>query len=115
MSWRRAFSTLGCAGAPLAHVLALARLGGCEGLELRAAPGEPVHVGLSAGAREDARAAISAAGVRGVFVHSDENDRGAWLCYGSCYRVADSSFSSAIRRLSASILHPSNAIGEIVP
>jgi len=70
MAWRRAFSTLGCAGAPLDDVLALARPGGWEGLELRAAPGEPVHVGLSTHARGEVRAAIAAAGMEALAVAS---------------------------------------------
>jgi sugar phosphate isomerase/epimerase len=61
--WRSAFSTLGCAGRPLADVLELARAGGWDGVELRAAEGEPVHVGLSAPERRRVRGDFEAAGV----------------------------------------------------
>ncbi|MGW6494846.1 sugar phosphate isomerase/epimerase family protein [Nonomuraea angiospora] len=40
MSGRLAFSTLGCPGAPAEQVIELAREHGCEGIELRCAPGE---------------------------------------------------------------------------
>jgi sugar phosphate isomerase/epimerase len=59
--WRGAFSTLGCSGWPLADVVRLARQGGWEGLELRAAPGEPVHVGLTRAERDDVRRFLAAA------------------------------------------------------
>src|SRR5690242_5603573 len=63
MAWRRAFSTLGCAGEPLDDVLHRARRGGWQGLELRAAAGEPVHVDLSTPERARVRDAFRAAGV----------------------------------------------------
>jgi sugar phosphate isomerase/epimerase len=59
MSWPLAFSTLGCSGLPLADVVTLAQSTGWTGLELRVAPDEPVHVGLSAAERAAARAALS--------------------------------------------------------
>jgi sugar phosphate isomerase/epimerase len=61
--WRSAFSTLGCAGRPLADVLELARGGRWDGVELRAAEGEPVHVGLTAPERRRVRRDFAAAGV----------------------------------------------------
>jgi sugar phosphate isomerase/epimerase len=63
VAWLRAFSTLGCAGEPLADVLRRARAGGWQGLELRAATDEPVHVGLSAEQRKRVRAALGKAHV----------------------------------------------------
>ncbi|MFD8594824.1 sugar phosphate isomerase/epimerase family protein [Kitasatospora sp. NPDC059646] len=59
-----AFSTLGLPGHSLDAVLALATAHGWQGLELRAAPGEPVHTGLSstrrrAAARQFASAAVT--------------------------------------------------------
>jgi sugar phosphate isomerase/epimerase len=63
VAWRRAFSTLGCAGVQLEDVVRRARAGGWEGLELRAAPDEPVHVGLSADERAHVRKTLSDAGV----------------------------------------------------
>lgn len=70
VTWRRAFSTLGCAGRPLEDVLELARGGLWEGLEFRAAPGEPVHVGLSAVDRGRVRSALRDAGVSALAVAS---------------------------------------------
>jgi sugar phosphate isomerase/epimerase len=55
---RLAFSTLGCSGWPLSKVAALARDSGWTGLELRAAPDEPVHTGLTAARRSAARAEL---------------------------------------------------------
>jgi sugar phosphate isomerase/epimerase len=69
-AWRRAFSTLGCAGAPLDSVVEIARRGGWQGLEFRAAPGEPVHVGLSASAREQVRATLADADIEALAVAS---------------------------------------------
>ncbi|GAA2621088.1 sugar phosphate isomerase/epimerase [Dactylosporangium fulvum] len=57
ISRRLAFSTLGCPGMPLHDVAALALGAGWRGLELRSAPDEPVHVGLSEAGR---RAALDA-------------------------------------------------------
>jgi sugar phosphate isomerase/epimerase len=68
--WRRAFSTLGCAGTPLEAVLRLARLGGWEGVELRAADGEPVNVGLSQRERAEVRCALVAARVAPLSIAS---------------------------------------------
>jgi len=70
MAWRRAFSTLGCAGAPLADVLGRARRGGWHGVELRAAPGEPVHAELSPAARSDVRKAFGEAGIAPLSIAS---------------------------------------------
>jgi sugar phosphate isomerase/epimerase len=70
MTWRRAFSTLGCAGLPLDDVLELARAGGWEGLEFRAAAGEPVHVGLSAEDRASVGAVLARAGVTPLSIAS---------------------------------------------
>jgi sugar phosphate isomerase/epimerase len=68
--WRSAFSTLGCAGRPLREVLALAREGGWEGVELRAAQGEPVHVGLGARERRYVRRRFAGAGVTPLAIAS---------------------------------------------
>jgi sugar phosphate isomerase/epimerase len=54
MAHRIAFSTLGCSGLPLADVVRLARSSGFGGVELRSADGEPVHRGLTPGARREA-------------------------------------------------------------
>ena len=70
---RLAFSTLGCSGRPLREVAALARSSGWTGLELRAAPDEPVHTGLTAAQRAAALAELD-----GVPV----------LCIASYVRVA---------------------------
>jgi len=45
---RFAFSTLGVPGMPVADVVRLAADTGCQGVELRAHPEEPVHPGLNA-------------------------------------------------------------------
>ncbi|MFE0463700.1 sugar phosphate isomerase/epimerase family protein [Kitasatospora sp. NPDC058965] len=58
-----AFSTLGLPGRPLAEVLRLATTHGWQGLELRCAPGEPVHPALSSADRAAAVRAFRAAGV----------------------------------------------------
>ncbi|MFJ5231886.1 sugar phosphate isomerase/epimerase family protein [Kitasatospora sp. NPDC088391] len=58
-----ALSTLGLPGLPLPAVLALAAEGGWQGLELRAAPSEPVHVGLSSAERRGVARAFAGAGV----------------------------------------------------
>jgi sugar phosphate isomerase/epimerase len=63
VTWRRAFSTLGCAGEPLEDVVRRARAGAWEGLELRAAPDEPVHVGLTPDERAHVRETLRDAGV----------------------------------------------------
>lgn len=58
-----AFSTLGCPGASLAQVVALARSSGATGLELRAADGEFVHPGMPPAGRRAVAAALSDAGL----------------------------------------------------
>ncbi|MFI7006984.1 sugar phosphate isomerase/epimerase family protein [Streptomyces sp. NPDC050145] len=58
-----AFSTLGVPGLPLPNVLALATEHGYHGVELRAHPEEPVHLGLTPGERADVAAAFGDAGV----------------------------------------------------
>lgn len=70
MRWRGAFSTLGCPGLPLERVARLAREGGWSGVELRAAPGEPVHAGLTREERAAARATLERAGVAPLAVAS---------------------------------------------
>jgi sugar phosphate isomerase/epimerase len=70
MVWRSAFSTLGCSGLPLAEVVRLAREGGWDGVELRAAPDEPVHVGLAPDERLEARETLAAAGVTPLAIAS---------------------------------------------
>lgn len=45
-AWRLAVASLGMPAAPLSDFLALARRHGCAAVDLRAAEGEPVHVGL---------------------------------------------------------------------
>jgi len=52
---RLAFSTLGCPELSLPEVVALAKRTGWAGLELRTAPDDHVHVGLSAGDRARVR------------------------------------------------------------
>ena len=69
-AWPCAFSTLGCAGMPLAAVVDLASAEGWDGLELRAAPGEPVHVGLTRAERIEARHMLEAAGVTPLAIAS---------------------------------------------
>ncbi|GAA4843356.1 sugar phosphate isomerase/epimerase family protein [Kitasatospora terrestris] len=58
-----AFSTLGVPGLPLADALRLAADSGWQGLELRSAPGEPVHPGLGPAERRTAARAFTAAGI----------------------------------------------------
>lgn len=58
-----AFSTLGCPGATLAQVLQSAETSGATGVELRAADGEFVHLGLSGAERAELRAAFTDAGI----------------------------------------------------
>ncbi|BBH68429.1 xylose isomerase [Actinoplanes sp. OR16] len=66
-----AVSTLGCPGLPLGRVAALLRAHGVAGVELRCAPDEPVHTGLSPAARRAARAALD--GLRVVTLASYVN------------------------------------------
>jgi sugar phosphate isomerase/epimerase len=70
VAWRAAFSTLGCAGWPLEDVVALARDEGWQGVELRAAPQEPVSVELTASERADVRRVLAEAGVTPLAVAS---------------------------------------------
>ncbi|MDI3404310.1 sugar phosphate isomerase/epimerase family protein [Streptomyces cavernicola] len=58
-----AFSTLGVPGMPLSDVVRLATAHGYHGVELRAHPEEPVHLGLSGAERADAAAEFKASGV----------------------------------------------------
>ncbi|MEO3973978.1 sugar phosphate isomerase/epimerase family protein [Streptomyces sp. CAU 1734] len=58
-----AFSTLGVPGMPVAEVAALAADTGYQGVELRAAPDEPVHTGLGQADRASAAAEFARAGV----------------------------------------------------
>lgn len=67
---RLAFSTLGCPGAPLDHVLELARSNNISGLELRTADDEFTHVGLTAAERRTLRSRIEDAGLEILAVNS---------------------------------------------
>ncbi|MFC8759914.1 sugar phosphate isomerase/epimerase family protein [Streptomyces sp. NPDC057193] len=67
---RLAFSTLGLPGTPLAEVIRLASDHGWAGLELRCAPGEPVHPDMSAATRLRTRRALDAAGLTPLTVAS---------------------------------------------
>ncbi|GAA1109132.1 sugar phosphate isomerase/epimerase [Kribbella jejuensis] len=60
---RLGFATLGCPGAPLDDVLALAQGNNFTGLELRAAPDEFTNTGLSAAERRELRSRIEDAGL----------------------------------------------------
>jgi sugar phosphate isomerase/epimerase len=57
---RLAFSTLGCPGLAIADVADVAARHGFSGVELRAAPGEPVHLGLEPAGRRDVVTALQA-------------------------------------------------------
>ncbi|MGW0769136.1 sugar phosphate isomerase/epimerase family protein [Streptomyces sp. NPDC002676] len=59
---RRAFSTLGLPGRPLTDALRLATTHGWTGLELRCAPGEAVHPGMTAAERSAAARAFALTG-----------------------------------------------------
>ncbi|TDU89829.1 sugar phosphate isomerase/epimerase [Kribbella voronezhensis] len=65
-----AFSTLGCAGASLDHVLDLARRNKIGGLELRASEDEFTHIGLSPAERRTLRNRIEDAGLEILAVSS---------------------------------------------
>ncbi|GAA1708806.1 sugar phosphate isomerase/epimerase [Kribbella yunnanensis] len=65
-----AFSTLGCHGAPLDEVLKLALSNQITGLELRTAPDEFTHIGLSAAERRELRSRIEDAGLEILAVSS---------------------------------------------
>ncbi|MFK4083374.1 sugar phosphate isomerase/epimerase family protein [Kribbella sp. NPDC020789] len=68
-----AFSTLGCPGAPLDEVLKLAQSNDVDGLELRTAPDEFTHLGLSAAERRELRGRIEDAGLEILAVSSYVN------------------------------------------
>ncbi len=65
-----AFSTLGCPGAPLDHVLELAQGNNISGLELRTADDEFTHTGLTAAERRTLRSKIEDAGLQILAVNS---------------------------------------------
>jgi sugar phosphate isomerase/epimerase len=65
-----AFSTLGCPGAPLDHVLELAKGNDISGLELRAADDEFTNTGLTAAQRRELRTRIEDAGLEILAVSS---------------------------------------------
>ncbi|WP_327638944.1 sugar phosphate isomerase/epimerase [Kribbella sp. NBC_00482] len=67
---RLGFATLGCPGAPLEDVLALAQGNKFTGLELRAAPDEFTNTGLSATQRRELRTRIEDAGLEVFAVSS---------------------------------------------
>lgn len=64
------FSTLGCPGAPLDHVLELAQANNISGLELRTADDEFTHTGLTAAERRTLRSRIEDAGLEILAVNS---------------------------------------------
>lgn len=64
------FSTLGCPGEPLDHVLELAKGNNFTGLELRTADDEFTHVGLTAAERRELRTRIEDAGLEILAVNS---------------------------------------------
>jgi sugar phosphate isomerase/epimerase len=65
-----AFSTLGCPGAPLDHVLELAQGNNISGLELRTADDEFTNTGLTAAERRTLRSRIEDAGLEILAVNS---------------------------------------------
>src|SRR5687768_11978981 len=67
---RLGFSTLGCPGAPLDHVLELAQGNSFAGLELRTADDEFTHLGLTAAERRTLRSRIEDAGLEILSVNS---------------------------------------------
>jgi sugar phosphate isomerase/epimerase len=67
---RFAFSTLGCPGAPLDHVLELAKGNDNSGLELRTAPDEFTNTTLSTSERRELRTRIEDAGLEILAVSS---------------------------------------------
>jgi sugar phosphate isomerase/epimerase len=67
---RLAFSTLGCPGASLDHVLELAKINDMSGLELRAADDEFTNTGLTAAQRRELRTRIEDAGLEILAVSS---------------------------------------------
>lgn len=64
------FSTLGCPGEPLDHVLELAQGNNFTGLELRTADDEFTHIGLTAAERRELRTRIEDAGLEILAVNS---------------------------------------------
>ena len=58
-----AFSTLGCPGASVGEICALAEHSGWRGVELRVSDEESVHIGLDAAGRESVRSAFEVARV----------------------------------------------------
>ncbi|HEY4020295.1 MAG TPA: sugar phosphate isomerase/epimerase family protein [Pseudonocardiaceae bacterium] len=58
-----AFSTLGCSGATVDEICALARDSGARGVELRVSDEEPIHFGLDAAQRAAVRSTFEQAGV----------------------------------------------------
>jgi sugar phosphate isomerase/epimerase len=64
------FSTLGCPGEPLDHVLELAKGSDISGLELRTADDEFTHLGLTAAERRELRTRIEDAGLEILAVNS---------------------------------------------
>lgn len=67
---RLAFATLGCPGAPLDHVLELAKGNNISGLELRVAPDEFTNTVLTAAERRDLRTRIEDAGLEILAISS---------------------------------------------
>ncbi|HEY4569443.1 MAG TPA: sugar phosphate isomerase/epimerase family protein [Kribbella sp.] len=67
---RLGFATLGCPGASLDEVLELAQGNNFTGLELRAAPDEFTHTGLTAAQRRELRTRIEDAGLQILSVSS---------------------------------------------
>ncbi|MGW6283142.1 sugar phosphate isomerase/epimerase family protein [Kribbella sp. NPDC055071] len=65
-----AFATLGCPGAPLDHVLELAKGNEISGLELRAAPDEFTNTELTKAERRELRSRVEDAGVEILSVSS---------------------------------------------
>jgi sugar phosphate isomerase/epimerase len=65
-----AFSTLGCHGASLDHVLELAKGNDISGLELRAADDEFTNIGLTAAQRRELRTRIEDAGLEILAISS---------------------------------------------
>ncbi|GAB3448041.1 sugar phosphate isomerase/epimerase [Phycicoccus ginsengisoli] len=70
MRWPLAVSSLGMPEADLTTFLGLAVRHGCTGVELRAAPDQPVHVGLSPADRASVRTALADHGLTALDVSS---------------------------------------------
>lgn len=122
MPWRSAFSTLGCSRLPVAEVVALACEGNWDGVELRAAPDEPVNVGLSPHERAGVRRLLADAGLKALSVASyvevddpslaDDDVVAALIAHAELARDLDARFvrvfpggpsrdDASVRRLSA--------------